>query len=363
MPFIGRASLPQEFFDVTSAMLLTQPEPQYFHAQLAKMALGAELSGQMPGLIGRAPIGEAGADYAGLSEQQLALEPDPIMSEAVAVVAELGKGAGHTVRLNRPAFATTTYTQASRLVTNGTSISTTPIDVTSEQTSITLKRFAGPYDSTNSRVAPFGIDRFDGSVALHKLMGLAGLHLKRDFDKWLDTVMVSLYDAVSSTVRPSGFTADNDSLVAGDAPMDFDTLSRAEKTLDEANIPVFGNGKRVMVLHPNQIHQLKGDSQFAKFAEHNPPINPLLTKSYYKSVAGFDIYKSNTLSTASNSSSVTIYRGQAFGPGMAGIGAGMLPEVRLSTADNYGEQALIIWLTYMGFVTLDNRFGVLISTS
>jgi N4-gp56 family major capsid protein len=364
MAIISRASLPQEFFDITSSMLLVQPEPQYLHAQLMKMALNAELSESLPGLgmPGRDGIGAAGEAYAALGDQQLVLD-DPIMGECVKVVSELDKAPGHTVRINRPAFANTTYTQASREISNGASISTTPIDVTSEQVSITLRRFAGPYDSTNSRVAPFGVDRFDASMSLHKLAGVVGLHMKRDFDKWLDKVGVSLFDAASSTVRPNGFTADNDSTAAGDAPLDFDTISRVEKTLDEANVPVFGNGKRVMVLHPNQLHQLKNDPQFGRYAEHQPPVNPVLQKTYFKSVAGFDIYKSTTLSTASNSSSVTIYRGQAFGPGMAGAGVGMLPEVRFSSSDNYGEQALVIWLTYMGFTTLDNRFGVLISTS
>lgn len=364
MPFVSRASLPQEFFDITSSMLLIQPEPQYFHAQLAKMALNAELNSALPGLgmPGRDAIGANGENYAALADSQLVLD-DPIMGEAIKVVAELGKAPGHTVRINRPAFANTTYTQASREVSNGSSISTTPIDVSSEQVSLTLRRFAGPYDSANSRVAPFGVDRFDASMSLHKLASIVGLHLKRDFDRWLDTVMVSLFASGSSTVRPSGFAADNDSLVAGDAPFDFDTLSRAAKALDEANVPVFANGKRVMVLHPNQIYQLKNDPQFSRYAESQAPVNPVLQKTYFKSVAGFDIFQSNTLSTASNSSSVTIYRGQAFGPGMVGVGAGMLPEVRFSTSDNYGEQALVIWLAYMGFTTLDNRFGVLVSTS
>ena len=43
MPVISRASLPEEFFDITSAMLLIQPEPQYMYAQMWKSALGAAL--------------------------------------------------------------------------------------------------------------------------------------------------------------------------------------------------------------------------------------------------------------------------------------------------------------------------------
>ena len=44
MALISRATLPSEFFDRTSAMMLVQPEPQYLYAQLVFMAdLQAEL--------------------------------------------------------------------------------------------------------------------------------------------------------------------------------------------------------------------------------------------------------------------------------------------------------------------------------
>ena len=178
MPFVSRASLSQEFVDMTSAMLLLQPEPQYLHAQLIKQALAAELdtpdSLGLP-LAGRDGIGAKGAEYAQPGDSRLALEPDPIMSEAVSVVTDIGKTPGHTVRLNRPSFTNTTYTQASREIANGSTISTTPINVASEQVSLTLRRFGGPYDSTNSRVAPYGVDRFDASMPIHKLASVVGL--------------------------------------------------------------------------------------------------------------------------------------------------------------------------------------------
>lgn len=364
MPFIGRSSLSAEFFDTTSAMLLVEPEPQYLYALLAKLALGASSMG-MPsslGLPGRDGIGASGAPYSG-DDGRLILD-DAISTEAVTVVQEIGKAPGHTVRINRPVFTNTTYTQAAREIANGATISTTPIDVSSSQAAITLKRFGGPYDQTNSRVAPFGVDRFDASMPVHKLADVVGLHLKRDVDRTLDSFMIALADlGAAGTIRPRGFTADNDSTVAGDAPMDFNVISRTEKTLDEANIPYFGNGKRVMVLDPNQIQQLEEDGQFAKFAKEEKIANPVLAKAYYKSVAKFDIYKSNTLTQTANSSTVNIHTGHAFGPGMFGMGVGRLPEVVQSTADNFGEHALVMWLAYLALANLDSRFGALIKTS
>lgn len=361
MAIINRASLPEEFFDTTSDMLLVAPEPQYFHAQLAKIALNASLTpaGAL-GLQGRA-LPSQGASYGSVEDDRLVLS-DPIMSAAVTVVPDLGKAPGMTIRMNRPVFANTTYTQASREVVSGASISTTPIDLSSEQVAITVKRFAGPYDATNSRPAPFAVDRFDASMSIHSLTSMVGKHMKRDFDKFLDGVVVALYDAASTSVYPTGFAADNDITVAGAAPLDLATLWSAEKTLDVANVPTFGNGRRVAVLTPAQLNDLKNDTQFARYAEFHPPVNPLLTQTYFKSVGSIDIYKSNTLNAATNGSSVSVQKGQMFGPGMVGMGLGEMPRVTFSSSDNYGEQALVIWLVYAGFVTLDSRFGISLRT-
>lgn len=362
MALINRASLPAEFFDITSAKLLKQPEPQYLYAQLWKMALAKSLA--VPGSLGLAgrAVPSSGAMVDSAESQRLMFE-DPVFGAAITNVAELGKTPGHTVKLNRPYFADTTYTEDSREVASGDSISTTPIDLSSEQVSITLKRYAGPYDSGNSRVAPFGLDRFDASVSLHSLTDLVGEHMKRDFDKTMDQFMVNLLDLASSTVRPNGFSADSDFTTQDAGPMDFEMLTRIERTMDEANIPVFPNGKRVLVLKPRQIASLANDEDWQRLSVHAPPANPLLAQSYFKSCGMLDIFKSNTLDTDSNASSVTVYKGHAFGPGVIGSGVGDLPRVAFSSDDNYGETAKVIWLMYAGFKLLDNRFVVSVRTS
>lgn len=362
MGLVTRASLPEEFFDITSSMLLVQPEPQYIFAQLFKMALNAALMESAGlGLPGRPAIGAQGAPYTDAEADRLMMA-DPIFTDAITVVPDLGKAPGMTVRLNRPKFTDSTYTEASREIASGASISTTPIDLSSEQATVTIKRFAGPYSSS---VQPYGVDRFDASRSVHSVASMVGTHLKRDFDKTIDRFVRDLLGTVTSgnIIRPSGFTADNDSTAAGDAPMDFDTLARTEKALDDLNIPTFANGRRVCVLNPNQIAQLKNDSQFARYAENHAPINPVLAQSYFRTVGGLDIFKSTTLDSAANSSTVTIYRGLAFGPGKVGAGVGEMPRVAHSTSDNYGEQALVIWLAYFGLSNLDDRFGCSIRTS
>ncbi len=359
---LNRASLPSEFFDITSDRMLIQPQKQYLYALLLKSALGASLKpdGAL-GLAGRS-FGSAGAEYLKADAGRLMLD-DPMLATAAVAVTELGKAPGHTISLNRPVFLSTTYTQASRTIVSGATISTTPIDVSGEQAAITLVRLAGPYSAAASAVAPLAVDRFDSSISLHKAAGVIGNQLVDDFDHTLDGIGVALWDNSANKIRPAGMTADNDSAVVGDFPMDFNCISRAERKLDELNIPYFPNGKRVMVLSPYQCQQLEDDAQFARYAKSHEGVNPLLTQAYYKSIAKFDIYKSNSVTITNNTNSIPIHKGQAFGPGMVGLGAGEMPRVTYSTADNYGETALVIWLWYAGFATLDNRFGVGLHTS
>jgi hypothetical protein len=358
MANLSRATLPEEFYDITSAQLLLQPEPQYFHAQLAKQAIAAELSVGQIGLPGRGPSSQ-GADYASVNDGRLMLS-DPIYSEAIMAIANLGAAPGHTIRMNRPRFTDSTYTQAAREITGSTSISTTPLDVGSEQVACTIKRFAGPMGA--SVVQPYGIDEFDSTMSVHKLAAMVGLHMKRDYDKWLDACLVALYAICSTTVYPTGMTADNDATTQDAFPLDIETLFRAEETLDSANIPVFGNGRRACVLHPRQWREVKSDSQYVRLVEFHKDVNPMF-QSYVGSVGRLDMFVSNTLTTASNSSSKTIYRGQVFGPGKVGLGVGKLPRVLSSTDDNYSLQSKAIWCADMGMVNLDQRFGVLVSST
>lgn len=365
---ISRATLPEEFYDITSGKLLKQPEPQYFHGLLMKRALGIGMTKMMvDGLdIRGREIPAEGEAYATAEEERLDLEKDMIASNAITFVPELGKSPGDTVRMNRPKFTDTTYTQASRRVLPNQTISTVPVDIQSEQVSITLDRFAGPYDQTNARPAPHAIDQMQSRLAVHRIVDIAGMQLVRDFDKTIDAFTVLLFDQGANAIYPKGFAVDND-LVAVDAgPMDYDTVLSAQRKLDELSIPVFPNGRRVMVLTPKQWQDLAADAQFARYAQYDNSItgaNPVYNASYCKSISQFDIFKSQTMTKTNNSSSVPVHYGQAFGPGMVGAGMGDLPEVRNSTADNYGTQALVIWLWLAGFATLDNRFGVSVRTS
>ena len=370
MSMINRASLPEEFFDVTSASMLVQPEPQYFYAGLAKASVGAALTlamGAGLGLPGR-QIPNTGAAYTQPGADRLGLaQADAPMAQSIMTVAELGKQVGHTVRLNRPKYGSGGFTLASREISSGTVISTTAIDLSSEQTAISLKRYGGPYDPTANAgqggVAPFSLDRFDASRSVHAIAQVVGTHMQRDFDRWLDGVFVALFNTASTILWPQGYSSDNASQTAGDMPMDVDLLFRGVESLKLANIPMFPSGTYKAVISPTQARQLKGDPQFAQYSRYVPQTNPLFQGAYLTSVAGCDIFEATTLAAAPNSQSVNVTSANMFGPGMLGQGWGMLPQVRFSTDDNYGETAKLVWMGYAGFTTTDSRFGLQLHTS
>lgn len=358
---ISRDQLPEEFFDRTSAQLLTQPVPMFLYARLFIRAMNIELG--LPnsvGLPGRDVPGQ-GAPYKDPADDQLLLSDD-LATDLFAVKADFAGEPGHTIKFNRPKYETTTYTQAAREVGVNQTISTVPIEAGSEQAALTLKRFAGPYDQANSRVAPFGLDAFDASMGVHNLVKVVAGQLKYDFHRTLDSFFVTLANLGANTVRPVGMSADNDATMKGMFPLTYEQISRTSKNMDDANLPVMGDGRRCLIVTPTGKKQLKDDPQFARYAEFHKEKNPLFP-GWFGSTPEFHCFQSTTLTTTSNSSSVSVHTAHAIAPGVFMGGRGKKIAVAPSTVDNYGESALLIWLAYLALGLADNRFITLVKYS
>lgn len=356
-----QAEVPEEFYTKTSDTLLVAPEPQYFYQKLFLGALGADL--QMPmawGLAGREVTG-VGADYAAANRDRLALSDAPMFGEFFGAKVDFNAMPGDSIRLNRPLYTNTTYTEASRRIVSGSTISTTGITVGSEQANLKLFEYGGPYDSANSRIAPYAIEQFDASMGVHNAVKMHGTHLKRDFDKFGDSVFVSLLDLASTAIYPEGVSADNDVTTSGSAPFSFEQMSRVEAAMDNANLPTFGDGFRVLVLSPTQVKDLKLDGDIQRMGWNFPQYNALFP-NYVASIGKFHIFKSTTLTVSANSSSVNIDYGHAIAPGalLGGMSAHqkLRPRVTPNTNDNYGRTALVIWQAALAFGLANNSFVV-----
>ena len=355
---ISRLVLPEEFYDLTSAQLLVQPEPQYLHAAWCKAAMGGmDLSAPSAfGLPGR-QIGGQGSPYAGHKDAMLELAMG--LPTALFAVKEDFKGQpGTTMRFNRPQFTDSTYTEASRTLVSGATISTTPILAGSEQVSLTLKRYAGPYSST---VQPYAIEAFDAQMGVHNLAQFVGTHLRRDFDKSLDSFWVAIVDAAAAAsaqiTYPLGITTVDGPTAKGSAPLTYEQVVRTARVMDDASLPTLPDGKRVLLITSHGKAQLTQDPKFIQNSKNHESMS-VLFPNYLKSLPDFHIFTSRRLTRTANTSSVDIHYGQAIAPGAFGCGVGRPASVRTNTNDNYGEQALAIWLADMALGCVDNRFCV-----
>lgn len=355
MPTGSRVTLPQEFYDKTDDRLLVQPEPQYFYADLYLGALAASLAPPSEmGLPWRSITG-VGANYGTPFERDQLRLSSPLMTDVIAAKVDFNGAPGNSMRINRPSYAATTYTETSRRIPSGSSVSTVPVAAQSEQTNLTLYRYGGPYDQGNSRVAPIAVEAFDANMGVHKLVQVSGNTLVRDFHKFIDAVNVTLLDLASTVTYPEGMTADNDATAKGSFPFTYELLMRTERKADDANLPYFADGYRALVCTPTQIEQLGLDPLYAKQSAFHPLYNQLFP-NYVKSVSKTHIFKSTTLTTKSNSSSVNVHYGHYIAPGALLAGMGRRPHCAPSTDDNYGETAKVIWLADLAFGLADNRF-------
>jgi hypothetical protein len=353
MPSFSRGSIPQNYYDVTVAKLLKQPEPQYLFGRWFLDAVGTALP--MPagiGLDGRqAP--KAGAPFTNYDADRLELARS-LPSELMAISRDFGKTPGNTIRINRPAYQNTTYTLASRQVMTSTPISTTPITFGTEQTSLTLIRYGGPYDSVNSRVAPFAIESFDANMGVHSASDEVGNQLMRDFHKFLDAVYITLSEA-GAAIYPDSMASDNDAVTAGSFPLTLEQISRTWQLMTEQNLPRFADGKLGLALTPKQIKQLFHDPETLQQSTYHPEFN-LLFPNYFRTVSNFHIFECTTLLSPLNSSSVAVDHGIAFAPSAYMGGMGRPPKIAATTDDNFGEQVKVIWLADLAFGLADSRF-------
>ena len=357
-----RFSLPTEFYDIVSKDLLRQPLPQFLYAQMLRAAGAAEVE-KITGMgvtPERSVVGQ-GASYDTLEQDRLQIA-SPLMTDIFQVRYDAKANPSAVMKFNRPVYTNTTHTMASREIQSGQSISTTPVTPDSdEQVFLTVKRFAGPYDSSNNRVAPFPIDELDASFGVHKLVDIVGQRLRYDHIKTRDTWITKLLDTMSA-VYGGALTADNDATAKGMANFSVAMVYRLQRLMDEANLPTFTDGNRLLVLTPMQIQQLQNDPIF-RLEAHDHPQYSAIFPQFIKQVGKFNIFKSNTLTVNSNGSGIKIHYGHAIAPGVLGYGMCDVPKVRAASDDNYGLNPKVIWEEKLALGVLDQRFGYVVKTT
>lgn len=357
---VSRVTVPAEFYDITSSLMLKQPTPEFF---FAKMAIAAQVraaisntdAASILSATGRGPSMQ-GASVPGLDEHQLSLATDPLSSAILAVEDAAKNGIGETIRFNRPLFSGGSYTEAARTVAQNQSISLTPIEIGMEQTSLTVKRVSGPVSSSGTGVQPFAIDRLASQRSVHSLVQLVGMSLVYDRCAYLDAVVSSQFNSGSYVQRPAGVSSDAGFPAIGEVPLDLETLLRAEQQLRSANIPRFSDGTYYVIVSPTQMRQLRTDPEFVRASQFVPGMNPVLNSTVTLVGQTLKIIECSTVPTdTSTVVGQTIQRGMMFGPGAIGFGVADPCRVVAASEDNYGETVKVVWLAYEAMGMLDNR--------
>lgn len=355
-----RLNLPQAFIDAVSQVGLQQPIPMFAMARMLFSSVAAAQLAQ--GLPNGVPSSSA------LEQNMLML--DPIRQPLVKVFDEL-MGVGHvddTVKITRPSYSGGGYTTASRVARAEASTSIVPISISGETASITLQMYEGPYDTTNSRVAPI-------AYAPHQINGRPDFFGREvfdqlNYDRWafVDGVLMALCEinathivagdptaALNGTVMAT--VANNAFLSAGDRPFDCDTIMRGKVVLMDAKVRPLPNGKYAAFLSTKQQLDITRDPDWKNASKEKPESN-IIGGSWIGEIHGVELYALNTIGTASNSSSVTYQKGFMLGDGALGYAPGEPCKVVPSHDTNYDKQFKFVWQSVDGFVRLDNRMGV-----
>lgn len=352
-------TLTQEFVDQLSQQLLLEPDAQYVFAMLAGAARAGALG--IPDILG-----EAGAAAnmqeamgAGLGTLKLLDQRWMTVARDFAMVVSEPTVPGMVILIDQPRYLGGTFTEASRNLTEGTRITANPQAPTMGQVQVTIKPYGGPHDGAD--VAPIGISDFLKRRSRHDLVSYVGTLLRRDRNKFVDTLILALMLAGTHVTTPGGSA--EAALTAG-ALLTEDELAAMLRALQERNIPMFANGMYMLAITPKHFQDLRADTKFRESVRYLQNESPLIT-GHVANHGGFMIVISNNIPTKAVGAggAVTGYQGVAFGPNSIGWGIGMDVEARRSKDDDYGREDRVVWLAHEGWSLLDDNFVQRLTTT
>jgi hypothetical protein len=348
-------------------MRLVQPEPQYWFAKAAQSArlglaaidAGASTVQQFVNMVG-------GGDVVPPALDELARAADAYPG-AVMAVDEFGKGAGDTVKMRRPVFEGGGYTEADRRVHPDATTSTTGQSLKAEEVPIVLHEYEGPYSSSASAVRPYAIRDFDAKYKANRdqLASLTTMHLRRDYVKWLDTVIRNLFRNTSQITYADDVSNVLSFTVGAGHQMSLEAILKARKELSDREWQPFANGRYICLVGTHFNVDMLGDVDYRQLsAQHGGGKNQLF--GYIASVQDVDLFECTTLRTYAATETVpgdgnavpagsAVYESLLFGPDAVGMGTAMTPKAFWADDTDYGKVAKVIWRGIQAFQTLDNR--------
>lgn len=375
MPSINQENYPDFVNQTNSALRLKQPEPQYSFAQAA-FAAGLSLAAINAGaqtVQQYVSINSGGAPLPPALDRMIRFA-DSGFAKMIQKVEGFGKNQGDTITFKRPIFDGGGYTENARRVSPDKATATTGRTIRREEVPIVLDQFEGPYASDGSAVEPYNVTLFDTKYR-RNMVNLAdevSLHLRRDFVKWLDTVLRDRYSGSRYTTLPNGIAGASSFVNGGTQYFSMELFLRAKQAMVDREWAPFPNGD-YLVLVPSVFNtQMIQDPDYVTLSANQQPANQIFgqiariqnlvfaecstLKTY---AAGSSCYTGGTsgaVATATTvATGVTLQEALMIGPEAVGFGEAEPPGVFFGDSTDFGKLAQMIWRAVLAFSVLDER--------
>lgn len=294
--------------------------------------------------------------------------PNYVFDQVAEKEIRFGAGEGDTVQLNRyPVFGDVGLSRTARKLTEQQTIGTAnPIKQDTESVTIVLEEYSGPYNDSESQVAPLGLTEKVARQAEAKLIdtgdptsffnSIGGRSLKDDHDRWHDRVLQNLLDETTNEWNPDAVSDGSVETTGTGSKIDSEDLQGIKETLELNNSPTDSDGLYWAFVSPRMDKHLRQDADFKEAMHYADPQK--LVRGEMGVYEGFRFIKSTNMTTETINSE-TAYKGYFLGLGAIGYGEGDLPlEIRMNKNDDYERFMYLVWLVFRGYALLDDRFVV-----
>lgn len=251
-----------------------------------------------------------------------------------------------TLQFNQPDLPTGVYSETSRRLTEGTPITANSKAITMATKILTLREYAGPYDS--GAVTPFGITEKMVKMAKHELIPMLGQFMRRDRNKFLDNVRRD--DMLLASLVQTPDDSAEGVVASGQAATGL-WLRKLNKKMKDNLVPTFPNGRWKIIINTRQEAELKSDPEVNKAFREWATANPIILSGQLGTYEGFDIFVDTLMPTkgVGAGGAVTGYQAVAFGPYHLGQGTVMAPSIREADDTDFQRQQRILWISLEAF--------------
>lgn len=369
MTSINAATLPGNFIqNINKGLALRTPTPQFW---FAAMAMGSRLrsAGLRMGLTGASQyldiIMGNGAPVA--PELQALVRAADAYPGMVIVGEEMGKSEGDSIKLQRPIYSGAGYTEEDRQVVPDKPTSVTGQPIRTEDVTLVLKEFEGPFAVGATRPSPYEIRHFDARFRKNAtyVASLVVQNLGYDYTVWKDRVLRNRCASSQYVTYSGGVTTVNSMTAGAGYGINLRLMLEMRRAIRDRNWRPFDNGRYILLVPTVFSTQIPEDYEYRTLsANHGAGRNVIF--SPVDSVQDIDIFELSTLRnwgagetipgvTGTVQTGVTVHECLMLGPEILGHALGQDPKVEFGTDTDYGKLARVIWRSVEAFQTFDER--------